>query len=71
VWVNSLASLGGATLSGQMVLDIETLLPFVFAVLIGGFIGSRFGADVAPQNVVRRLLIVVLLLAAMKRILEY
>jgi len=68
VWVNSLASLGGATLSGQMVLDIETLLPFVFAVLIGGFIGSRFGADVAPQHIIRKLLIVVLVVASVKRI---
>lgn len=71
IWVNSLAGLSGATLSGQLVLDVNTLLPFVAAVLVGGFTGSRYGADVAPQNVVRRLLIVVLLLAAMKRILEY
>ena len=70
IWVNSLAGLSGATLSGQLVLDVDTLLPFVAAVLVGGFVGSRYGADIAPQIVVRRLLIVVLVLAAMKRIVE-
>ena len=70
IWVNSLAGLSGATLSGQLVLDVDTLLPFVVAVLVGGFVGSRYGADIAPQIVVRRLLIVVLVLAAMKRIVE-
>jgi uncharacterized membrane protein YfcA len=69
VWMNSLASLGGATLSNQIVLDFETLLPFVIAVLIGGFIGSRFGADVAPQHIIRKLLIVVLIIASVKRII--
>jgi uncharacterized membrane protein YfcA len=67
--MNSLASLGGATLSNQIVLDFETLLPFVIAVLIGGFIGSRFGADVAPQHIIRKLLIVVLIIASVKRII--
>ncbi len=70
IWVNSLAGLSGATLSGQLVLDVDTLLPFVAAVLVGGFAGSQYGADIAPQIVVRRLLIVVLLLAAMMRIVE-
>ncbi|MEC8927041.1 MAG: sulfite exporter TauE/SafE family protein [Candidatus Thermoplasmatota archaeon] len=69
VWVNSLASLGGATLSDQLILDIETLLPFVFAVLVGGFFGSRFGADVAPQHLIRKLLIIVLIIASLKRII--
>ena len=55
VWVNSLAALGGVVLSNQMVLEFETLLPFICAVLIGGFIGSRYGADVAPQNLIRKL----------------
>ena len=68
VWVNSCASLGGAALSNQMVLDVETLIPFVFAVLIGAFIGSRFGAENAPQHLIRKLLIGVLILASLKRI---
>ena len=70
VWVNSLAALGGAALSNQMVLEFETLLPFICAVLIGGFIGSRYGADVAPQQMVRRILVVVLIVASAKRLFE-
>ena len=70
VWVNSLASLGGVVLSDQLVLDVETLVPFVVAVLIGGFVGSRYGAEIAPQLIVRRLLGVVLLLASAKRLFE-
>tara|TARA_X000001036_G_scaffold295808_1_gene274969 strand:- start:6945 stop:7700 length:756 start_codon:yes stop_codon:yes gene_type:complete len=70
IWVNSLAGLGGAALSEQLVLDFEVLLPFAGAVLVGGFMGSRYGAEIAPQHVVRRLLVVVLLMAAAKRILE-
>ena len=70
VWVNSLASLGGVVLSDQLVLDVETLVPFVMAVLIGGFLGSRYGAEIAPQLIVRRLLVVVLLLASAKRLFE-
>ena len=70
IWVNSLAGLSGATLSGQLVLDVDALLPFVAAVLVGGFAGSRYGADIAPQNMVRRLLVVVLIIAAVKRIFE-
>ena len=69
VWVNSLASLSGAALSNQMVLDFETLLPFIFAVLIGGFLGSRYGADVAPQYLIRKLLVIVLVVASVKRIM--
>ena len=70
IWVNSLAGLGGAALSNQLAIDLEVLLPFVGAVLVGGFMGSRYGAEIAPQPVVRRLLVVVLLMAAAKRILE-
>ncbi len=69
VWMNSLASLGGAALSNQMVLDFETLSPFIIAVLIGAFIGSKFGANIAPQHNIRKLLIVVLIIASVKRII--
>ena len=70
IWMNSLAGLSGAALSGQMMLDLNSLLPFVVAVLFGGFVGSRFGADFAPQQMVRRLLVVVLLFAAAKSVIE-
>ena len=70
IWVNSLAGLGGATLSGQLTLEWGVLFPFVSAVLIGGFIGSRYGAEIAPQQMVRKLLVIVLVVAAVRRIVE-
>ncbi len=70
IWVNSLAGLGGATLSGQLVLEWSVLFPFVAAVLVGGFIGSRYGAEIAPHQMVRKLLVVVLVVAAARRVLE-
>ena len=70
VWVNSLAALGGATLSNQLAIDLEVLLPFAGAVLVGGFVGSRYGAENAQQDMVRRLLVAVLLIAAAKRVFE-
>ena len=50
---------------------VETgaLAPFGAAVLIGGFVGSRLGADFAPQRRVRIVLVVVLLFAAARRLL--
>ena len=70
IWVNSLAGLGGATLSGQLTLEMGVLFPFVSAVLVGGFIGSRYGAEIAPQQMVRKLLVIVLVVAAAKRVVE-
>lgn len=70
IWVNSLAGLGGATLSGQLVLEWSILFPFVAAVLVGGFIGSRYGAEIAPHQMVRKLLVVVLVVAAARRVLQ-
>ena len=70
IWVNSLAGLGGATLSGQLALEWGVLFPFVAAVLVGGVIGSRYGAEIAPHQMVRKLLVVVLVVAAARRVLE-
>jgi len=70
IWMNSLAGLLGAGASGQIGLDLGLLVPFGAAVLLGGGIGSRFGADGAPQNTVRKILVLVLVLAAVKRLLE-
>jgi uncharacterized membrane protein YfcA len=70
IWVNSLSGLGGAVLSNQLILELDILIPFVFVVMIGGFIGSKYGAEIAPQKIVRILLVVVLLIASMKRIIE-
>lgn len=70
IWLNSAAGLLGNAISGQIVLDFEVLLPFAIAVLIGGVVGSKMGAEMLSQQTVRRLLVSVLLLAALKRILE-
>ena len=70
IWVNSLAGLGGAVLSGQLTLEIGILFPFVGVVLVGGFVGSRYGAELAPQQVVRKLLVMVLVIAAARRVFE-
>ena len=53
-----------------MVVDLEVLLPFAGAVLVGGVVGSRYGAEIAPQQMVRKLLVLVLIAAATRRIVE-
>ena len=70
IWVNSLAGLAGSYASGEMQLELELLIPFLAAVLLGGFIGSRYGSVVAPESKVRRLLVLVLIVAATKRLFE-
>jgi len=71
IWVNSAAGLLGAAASNQIVLELHTLLPFIVAVLFGGFFGSRYGSLYAKQTTVRNLLVAVLLLASFKRISEF
>ena len=70
IWVNSASGLLGAAASNQLVLETQTLLPFIIAVLLGGLIGSRYGSIHAKQSTVRNLLVAVLLLASVKRIYE-
>jgi uncharacterized membrane protein YfcA len=70
VWLNSLAGLAGAGLAGRLDLELELLLPFAFTVLVGGVLGSRYGTRVSSQSGIKGLLVVVLILAAAKRILE-
>ena len=70
VWLNSIAGLAGAGLAGRIDLDLGLLFPFASVVLVGGFLGSRYGSRVSSQSGVRGLLVVVLVLAAFKRVLE-
>ncbi|MCH1592235.1 MAG: TSUP family transporter [Candidatus Thalassarchaeaceae archaeon] len=70
VWLNSLAGLAGAGLAGRLDLDLVLLLPFASAVLVGGVIGSRYGSQISSQSGIRGLLILVLILASMKRMFE-
>lgn len=69
IWLNSAAALTGSYLSGEWLVEIDTIAPFGSAVLIGGFIGSKLGADLIPQRAVRIVLVVVLMLAAARRVI--
>ena len=70
VWLNSIAGLAGAGLAGRIDLDPGLLVPFASVVLVGGFLGSRYGSRVSSQSGIKGLLVVVLVLAAFKRALE-
>lgn len=67
IWVNSAAGLLGAQLSGQLTLSADPLVFFAMAVGFGGFVGSKLGAEKAPQTTIRWLLVGVLVLATAKR----
>ena len=70
IWVNSLSGLIGSAVSGQFALDFSILLPFAIAVLIGGYFGSKFGSEKFSQTTIRNLLISVMLIAAIRQILD-
>ena len=70
IWVNSASGLIGSSISGQLVIDFGILAPFAVAVLIGGYLGSRFGSEKFSQNTVRMTLVSVMLIAAIRQILE-
>ena len=55
IWVNSIAGLVGAGISGQLVIQMDILFPFVIAVLLGGFIGAKYGSENAHQSLIRKL----------------
>ena len=69
VWLNSAAGLIGSSVSEGFGVEMWSITPFAIAVLIGGFIGSRYGAEIAPQNRVRAFLVVVLVIASTRRVL--
>jgi len=62
--VNSAAGLGGRFLKGGF--EIGEFLPLVFVAFLGGLIGSHYGANRLSGFILRRLLAVVLLIAAVK-----
>ena len=70
VWLNSLAGLIGASVAGRIGFEVALLLPFASVVMIGGVVGSRFGSRVSSQVGVKGLLVVVLMIAAFKRMGE-
>lgn len=69
IWANSFAGLMGVVVRGGLDLDISILGPFVLCVILGGFVGARFGSAHSSQHTVRRLLAIVLILAALRRTL--
>jgi len=69
VWLNSAAGLTGSSLSEGFGVEFTSIAPFALAVLIGGFIGSRYGAKIAQQNHIRSFLILVLVIASARRVL--
>lgn len=69
IWVNSAASIAGASLSGQLNLELSILVPFISTAFIGGIIGSAYGANIASQHKIRILLVLVLIVAALRRII--
>lgn len=70
IWVNSAGGLIGSVMRGGIELEFEILSLFVAVVMIGGMLGSRYGVIIAPQHLVRGLLVCVLLLAAARRVLS-
>ena len=48
---------------------MSSLAPFAMAVLVGGFIGSRYGSSVASEKGVKAFLVVVLVIASARRVL--
>ena len=71
IWVNSAAGLVGSSASGQSVIELDVLIPFAIAVLIGGYIGSKFGSEKFSQRTVRNTLVSVMLIASIKRIVDF
>ena len=49
-------------------MELEKIIMFASVVIMGGYIGSRFGAGNAHEIYIRRSLVVVLIIAASKRI---
>ena len=71
IFVNSLSGLIGMGVSSQLDFDWSLLVLLVSAIIIGGSIGALYGAKYAEQRVVRRILAIVLIIAAMKRGMQY
>ena len=68
--VNSISGLAGTAISGNLDLDLSLLGLFLITISLGGYFGASFGAKHASNSLVRKLLAVVLIVAATKRIIE-
>tara|TARA_B100001564_G_scaffold63850_1_gene50105 strand:- start:5214 stop:5996 length:783 start_codon:yes stop_codon:yes gene_type:complete len=70
IWVNSLSGLIGANVSGELMIDWDVLVYFISVVLIGGLIGSFYGVKIANEKTIKKLLVVVLIFAGLKRLIQ-
>ena len=70
ILVNSVSALGGIAIADTGIsLDTTLIVPLIFAVVIGGVVGSTFGSRRLGSLGLRRVLGVVLLVAAIKMFL--
>jgi uncharacterized membrane protein YfcA len=69
ILANSMAGLGGR-LTGGSVFGLN-LWPLIVVGILGGFIGSRFGAIKAPNRTLFRILAVVLMVAVAKLFIQF
>ncbi len=68
IFVNSIAGICGRYFRGGI--EVGTLFPFVIAALLGGSLGSYMGSHKLSSLMLRRVLSVVLLIAAVKSIIK-
>lgn len=68
ILVNSMAGLSGRLMNGGLV--IEGFWSLVFAGVLGGWLGSYYGARLAPNPTLCRLLALVMIIAAGKMLLH-
>ncbi len=70
IWVNSLSGLMGSTFAGNLDIDLEIIPYFIGSVLLGGLIGSYYGSKIANEHSIKKILVVVLIIAGLKRMIE-
>ena len=70
IWVNSAAGLIGSASVNGILLDSELIILAIPMVIVGGLFGSKLGSTSANQSLVRKILVAVLLLAAVKRLAD-
>lgn len=68
ILVNSLAGLGGRAVGST--LAVGSLLPFIAAAFVGGYLGSHFGSSKYSNLALRRLLALVLVIASVKLVIS-
>lgn len=68
ILANSIAAIAGRL--AQNTFDVRSMVPYLVAAFLGGMLGSHFGANEFTGLVLRRVLAVVLLIAAGKLLLQ-